>query len=335
MMCNIWKIPPEVPNLSIEKWAALLDTGFFSNLIELDITGGEPFLRKDLSDFFFMTCELQQVRLKALKSVSVTTNGFLTDRVLSVVERVLPIFQRRRLDLVVVCAMDAIGSLHDKIRNYKNGWEKANQTIKELICLKEKYPNLIVGLKTTILPLNIDALNAISEYAHDRGLFTIISPCIITEGRYLNVDKKEAFSFNQDDIAKMIDFYSHERGIWRFHSQALIHYFKTGIMKKPCTCGFNYLFLRSSGEMLLCPLIGENVGNVSQTSAKDLFLSSKADRMRKQIGKLAQCTSCTEPGLERYALPFEGFSYLRLLAQIGEKRFLKTHYRTGLDKYFI
>jgi len=335
MMCNIWKIPAEVPNLPLEKWIGLLDADLFSNLVELDITGGEPFLKKNLSYFFRRIGELRKTRLKALKSVAVTTNGFLTERVLSVVEQVLPHFQDRGLDLVMVCAVDAIGGLHDKIRNFKDGWQKADRTIEGLISLQKKHPNLIIGLKTTILPLNVDALDAIIQYARLRGLFTIISPYIITPGRYLNFNQEKNLAFGQDDIAKMIEFFTRQKSSWDFHTQALVHFFASGAMHKPCTCGFNYLFLRSSGEMFLCPLINESVGNVSRTSAENLFFSSKADQIRKRIGKRTQCVSCTEPGLERYALPFEGFSYLRLLARIGEKRFWEMHRRTGLEKYFV
>jgi MoaA/NifB/PqqE/SkfB family radical SAM enzyme len=334
MMCNIWKIPSEVPNLPVDKWINLLDSDLFSNLVELDVTGGEPFLKKGLPDFFRMIGELRQARLNALKSVSVTTNGLLTDRVLSVTEQVLPALRNNKLDLVMVCALDAIGDIHDKIRNIKNAWKKVNRTIEGLVRLKEKYPNFIVGLKTTVLPLNIDALNAITEYANDRGLFTIVSPCIITSGRYLNLDKADAFPFSREDITKMTEFYTNEKFSWSFHAQALIHYFETGVMKKPCTCGFNYLFLRSSGEMFLCPLVGDSIGDITRSSAKELFLSPKANRMRRKIGKMAQCTTCTEPGLERYSLPLEGFSYLRVLAKLGEKRFWEMHNSTGLDKYF-
>ena len=52
IMCNIWKIPTQVPELSIDEWLDLLSDVVFTDLRELDITGGEPFLRKDLLDLF-------------------------------------------------------------------------------------------------------------------------------------------------------------------------------------------------------------------------------------------------------------------------------------------
>jgi MoaA/NifB/PqqE/SkfB family radical SAM enzyme len=333
IMCNIWKIPREVPNLPADQWIKLLSSDLFGDLRELDITGGEPFIKKDLPDLLAGICELKKTGLTALKSIAVTTNGLLTEQVLTVTEKILPKLQNKNLELVMVCAMDAIGNIHDKIRNFKNAWTKVDRTIKGLVRLREKHPNLIIGLKTTILPINIPELERIAQYATSKGLFTIFSPCIITEGRYLNPDRAEDLTFSREDIEKMIQFYSVDQFKWSYHADVLVQYLKTGITKKPCSCGFNYFFVRSNGEMLLCPLIKESVGNITTTNVSDLFFSDPADEIRKKIGELPQCRECTEPGLERYSLPFEGFHYLKLLLKLGRVEFIQLHQHMGLDKY--
>jgi len=333
VMCNIWKIPRDVPNLPVPQWIELLSSDLFADIRELDITGGEPFIRDDLFDLFCGICELRNKTLPALRSIAVTTNGLLTNRVISTVERILPALQKKGLDLVVVCALDAVGELHNRIRNYPDAWSKVSKTLEELTLLRDRHPNLIVGLKTTILPLNIDELSKISEFADHRRLFTIISPCIITEGRYLNPDRAEDLSFNQEDIQRMIDFFSSNQNRWDFHANSLIDFFKTGSMKKPCSCGFNYFFIRSNGEMFLCPLIRQSVGNITKKDISDLFFSKKANVIRKQIGRLPQCRVCTEPGLERYSLPCEGFQYLKLFFKMGSDNFFQLHNYLGLDKY--
>ncbi|MFH1489229.1 MAG: SPASM domain-containing protein, partial [Pseudomonadota bacterium] len=119
----------------------------------------------------------------------------------------------------------------------------------------------------------------------------------------------------------------------RYHADALLDYFQTGEMKKPCTCGFNYLFIRSTGDLYLCPLINRNVGNAHEESISDLFRSEKASRFRRSVGRFPECRRCTEPGLERYALPYEGFCYLSMLFRMGKQNFLQLHYHMGLDKY--
>ena len=334
IMCNIWQIPRDVPNLPADQWVKLLSSDLFADLRELDITGGEPFIKKDLPDLFAGICELKKTSLKALKSIAVTTNGLLTEKVLTHTEKILPKLQKKNLELVMVCAMDAVGNIHDKIRNYKNAWSKVNETIEGLIKLKEKYPNLIIGLKTTILPINIDELENIARYADSKGLFTIISPCIITKARYLNSDRVDRLVFSKEDIEKMIQFYQSEMFRWSYHTDTLVHYLKTGRMKKPCACGFNYFFARSNGDLFLCPLINHSIGNINETPVTELYLSEKASRFRRRVGHYPECRECTEPGLERYALPFEGFTYLSIFLRMGKEKFLQLHRHMGLDKYF-
>jgi len=67
---------------------------------------------------------------------------------------------------------------------------------------------------------------------------------------------------------------------------------------------------------------------------EDLFLPKTASSFRKWIGRHPECQPCTGPGLERYALPFEGFTYLLLMRKIGKRDFFKLHHHMGLDKYF-
>lgn len=131
----------------------------------------------------------------------------------------------------------------------------------------------------------------------------------------------------------MIHFFSSDKFQWSFHAESLVDFFRTGTMEKPCSCGFNYFFVRSNGEMYLCPLIKESVGNITKMDVSDLFLSDEANKIRKTIGRLTQCRECTEPGLERYSLPFEGFHYLKLLIKIGRSEFNQLHNHMGLDKY--
>jgi MoaA/NifB/PqqE/SkfB family radical SAM enzyme len=332
-MCNIWQSRDAI-DLPVEDWIHLLSSPFFSDLRELDITGGEPFLRKDFLELIDGLSHLKENNLKKIKSLAVTTNGFLTDRILEFTEKIVAILNQKGMNLIMVLAMDAIGEIHDKIRNYKDAWAKVNHTIQGLKEIRKKSHNIIIGLKTTVLPLNVDQLESISSYANENDLFTIISPCIITENRYQNIDRKKDLAFSENEIEKMIQFYESGHFQWDFHRSRLVNYLRTGIMKKPCSAGFNYFFIRSNGDIYPCPLIRVKLGNMQQPNIEDLFFSKSASSFRKQVGRRPECQICTEPGLERYALPFEGFTYLSLLMRMGMRDFRSLHTHMGLDKYF-
>jgi MoaA/NifB/PqqE/SkfB family radical SAM enzyme len=332
-MCNIWKIPESVPDLALREWIELLSSDLLTDLRELDITGGEPFLRDDLVSLVRAVCELKRTHLKRLRSIAITTNGILTGRVLRMVAEMLEPMRQTGLELVMVCALDAVGDLHDRIRRYEGAWSRVDQSIAGLIELRSSNPHLIVGVKTTVLPQNVGELEKIADYARDRGLFTIISPAIVTAGRYLNPDRAGDLNLSAAHRARLAAFYEGPDFKWSYHAKALVRYLRTGRMEKPCSCGFNYLFVRSSGQVFLCPLFEESAGNIRADSLATLFTSREARRIRERVGKSPECTRCTEPGLERYSLPYEGFAYLRTLLDMGARPFLELHRHLGLGKY--
>lgn len=333
VMCNIWKIPPQVPNLSVDQWLQLLASPLFANLRELDITGGEPYLVKDLPDLFEGIRALRTSSLSSLQSIAITTNGLLTRRVLNYTEAILQILKTDNIKLVIACAMDAVGPLHERVRRVKDAWSKVHATIQGLLKIRSKCPNLILGLKTTILPITVDALNDIADYAAKRDLFTIISPCIITRGRYQNPELAADLAFDGAQIRKMMRFFQSGRSLWQFHNAQMIRFLETGSVKKTCTCGFNYFFIRSDGSLLLCPLIDMPLGKVTESNILDLLSSRKARWVRRRIGRLPDCRHCTEPGLERFSLPYEGWTYLALRMKMGQAAFMRMHRHMGLDKY--
>jgi len=57
------------------------------------------------------------------------------------------------------------------------------------------------------------------------------------------------------------------------------------------------------------------------------ILQSTASR---KIGGYPQCLKCTEPALERYALPYEDFKYLFVLLKEGSDIFLKWFFHQGI-----
>jgi MoaA/NifB/PqqE/SkfB family radical SAM enzyme len=239
----------------------------------------------------------------------------------------------RDVQVVIAFAMDGMGPTHDGIRRFKGGWHKLHNTIQEMKKIRQSHGNVILGLKTTVLPTNVGELDAIADYAEENELFTIISPFIITQNRYDNAELKDSFQFSHRDIERIIAFYESPRFMWNYHREMLVSFLRKGRAVKPCSAGFNYFFVRSNGDLFPCPLIKEGLGNVEEDAFDMLISGSRARRFRRSIGNHEECRCCTEPGLERYALPFEGFHYLRQLFEAGEQRFLNLHEHMGLNKY--
>lgn len=334
LMCNIWQTPPEYPELAACDWLELLESPALNSLKELDITGGEPFLRDDLGELLQGIARIKSTRMPGLRSIAITTNGFLTQKILRDVSSVIEPLEKAGIALVFACGMDAVGDVHDQIRNLTGGWGKLHATIQGLKELRVTYPSLVLGVKTTVTRHNINELDQVCRYADEHALFTIISPYILTGNRYANLELGQTLALSEKDAEKLRSFYNTPRFRWSYFRNELLRFLDTGRMHKPCSAGFNYYFVRSTGELFACPLINVPLGNVMQTPLQELIRSLEATRFRRRVNRFPECATCTEPGLERYALPFEGFHYLRLFIESGREEITTLHEHLGLDKYF-
>lgn len=333
IMCNIWKRSMAYGDIPLDQWLRLLSSPILRSLRELDVTGGEPFLRGDLENLLLTVTAMKKDYFPSLRTIAITTNGFLTDRVRHVVGEVIASLDKQGIDLVLAFAMDGVGEIHNEIRRVRNGWDRLDKTIEAVGELRETYPNLIMGIKTTILPLNIKELDGIARYATDHALFTIISPCIITENRYGNTDLARDLQFTWEQRKEMETFFLGPHFEWSCHRDVVLQYLQEGCVEKPCSAGFNYFFVRSTGEIFPCPLIDYAIGDFTKGPFDEAVRGKRARQFRKVVGRYPACRSCTEPGLERYALPCEGLHYLQHLFRMGPKRFAELHAHMGLNKY--
>ena len=78
LMCNIWQMSVSSPELEASDWIQLLQSPILSELKQLDVTGGEPFLRDDLAELLLGIGKLKATCLPQLCSVAITTNSFYT-----------------------------------------------------------------------------------------------------------------------------------------------------------------------------------------------------------------------------------------------------------------
>ena len=332
-MCNIWRIPKEVPDLPLAVWTGLLSSPELEGLRELDITGGEPFLREDLPELLHWICQAQPDHFPGLRTVAITTNGILTERILPTVREVMGPLQALGIDLVLACGMDGVGEGHDRVRNFPGAWDRLSATLAGLRALRIDHPNLVLGIKTTIVPQNVNELQRIASFARESDLFTIISPCIITANRFGNTELADSLTFDAAAVQAMRDFYQGPEFAWDGHRQTMLEYLAAGRVKKPCSAGFNTVFVRHNGEVFPCPLITTALGNLRQVKLAEMLRGPKAARFRRGIGTYAACRVCTEPGPERLAWPFEGFTCLRRMVQLGTRDFRRLADHMGLDKY--
>jgi len=127
-----------------------------SDLCQLYIGGGEPFLRKDLTEI----CRVFD-RRNRVANVTIPTNGYLVDRTVRVVEEILATCS---CDLMVSLSIDGTRELHDTIRRVPGGFVKLCRTYEGLHSLHARYPAFRIQVTTTIMRNNIHNLPLLVEW---------------------------------------------------------------------------------------------------------------------------------------------------------------------------
>jgi MoaA/NifB/PqqE/SkfB family radical SAM enzyme len=121
----------------------------------ITITGGEPFMRADLAEIGD-----SMVRLAAPDAVTIATNAYFTDRILSFVRAVVR--PNPKVRFVINLSIDAIGPAHDKIRGVRGGFDRAMETFHALKDLELE--NVSLGFHTVISKFNLPAVPDLMEY---------------------------------------------------------------------------------------------------------------------------------------------------------------------------
>jgi MoaA/NifB/PqqE/SkfB family radical SAM enzyme len=338
IMCNIWKSARNnagIKNLelSCREIVDILSNPLFSDLVELDLTGGEPNLREDLIDIVHEVARLKKVRLPRMRSIIITSNGFLTRRILDNYRDILNALQDTGVDLVSVVSLDGIGEIHDLVRGVRGAFNLASETLAGLAGMEKGYPNLITGIKTTVLPQNIAVLDDILDYSLSNGLFHIISPVLFTTSRFKNIDKEQELELGPAEHGRLRDFYGRDE----FHKEyfySMVHDFLMTRRKRwACAALYNYLFIDFDGKVYACELSAEPLGNVKEQDIAEIWNSPRAKGWRKLIERLECCRTCHEPGAVRYSAFTEGLSYLRFLLKLGKGAYKKSFLGEGYSKY--
>lgn len=156
--CFYWKEvdnPKEAHSLEqIEKLARSLK----EPLELLTLTGGEPFLRKDLVDIVHLF-----VKHTHVKRIHIASNGFTPEMNVQKIKDMLAICGGTRITLQF--SIDGFEDLHDRLRGRKGSFKNVCETVRMVNAIKD--PRLAVSVATVIHQKNFSEFKAFKTFVNE------------------------------------------------------------------------------------------------------------------------------------------------------------------------
>jgi len=276
------------------------------------VSGGEPFMRKDLADILTLFIENN-----GLYSITIPTNALLTDKIVATLRTV-----KRRYPHVMIeigHSLDGLEATHDKMRGVPGNFKKLVETIQALTELRSEldrdFPDVppdrfLLLTNTCINNKNVDDMPELVEWmtTHtdlDGMVFEVIrgnpmdpdlQPPPMEKVRAMH-DLSIATNkrlFRKRDEAHWRTKLSFIRGVFDAQQRHLA----TGSMSMECQAGVALSVIEPNGDVRLCELLG-TVGNLRDYGMdwSRLWLDAEARRVRKWVVDThCSCTHCVNLG---------------------------------------
>lgn len=283
----------------IEKIFASMHPVYFFNM-----SGGEPFMRKDLPEIVALACKYLKPRV-----IHTPTNAILSERIIENTEKIIQIVREYdpTVPFTVKPSIDGVGDLHDEIRGVKGNFKALLKTIEGLKKLEEKYDNFHLELGTVISNYNIGHLDEIEDFVHSLGVESYRNEVAECRTEFFNLDDPitppaDVYQNLIKGFAKKVeDNIGKKRKLARTtEAMRVVYYDIAGkILKEkrqviPCYAGVSNVHINYDGGVWPCCVLGyeKEMGNLRDYGYdfKKLWYSEEAREVRKYIkGKNCAC----------------------------------------------
>jgi MoaA/NifB/PqqE/SkfB family radical SAM enzyme len=296
-MCDSWKMQSE-GDLTV----AEIDRIFagFPRMDAVRLTGGEPFVRSDLLEIG----ELVRRHLNPLV-LHVTTNGFLSDRILSFCEA-----RDRRTRLQLLVSLDGVEEKHNHIRGSQRAWRTAMTTLQTLVPRQREW-NLRLAVNQTV----VDG-DGLKQYRQLRG---VLQPLGIPHHLVMAYDTSSTYNLtpetdtaptatgqfttfgelsdeNLRDLLDEAEGHLHEdpwaeRAARRYYLRGIRNRLLRGRGKPnpPCVALNSHLRLLPDGTVPTCQFNGRKVGNLRQQTLTEIWRSEVTTEQRDWVRRCPGC----------------------------------------------
>ncbi len=294
VFCNIWKDGTMDLN-PIKFQDQIQNSKILRNIKYFVITGGEPFLHKDITKFVDIISKFAnplQIRF--------ASNGFATDLIIEKVKEMC--INNKNILINIKFSIDGTRHTHDKLRNTECGFDKAMRTIDNL--KKLSFPNLTLSLSFTANTRNYKEIGDVLAIAKQKEIGFFYKPVMkskVLKSENISNDlflSKKQFKYIKDNFHKeLFNFYNKrsfsERLIHKSYLRFLEQYYEHPSRLFPCYACSASFHIDSKGNVYSCARYKFIFGNIYNEQFDKIWKSQIVLKLRTKI-KSSNCyCTCT------------------------------------------
>ena len=279
--------------ISPEDWGRIFKRA--DSLLHLTVTGGEPFLRKDFVDIIgniINSCNVPRISIKS--------NGFYIKRIKEYLPKLISKYPSTEFTLSI--SLDGPEYLHDKVRNFKGGYNRVLETLAEMDQYRKK-ENFFLRIASV---LTLENKEILEKFIEETAKWEIDFHEII-----LVRDVEEGIQLKLKPTYERLSKLQHSRATkkWRnsFNGKMFEKiYFETikridsKKIHSPCLAGGRFLEIFPDGLVRGCEIEKmwdiSKIGNLNIENQngykKDIVDVVKSDEAKK-FREISKCCTCT------------------------------------------
>jgi len=272
-------------------------------LLQLLLTGGEPYLREDFDDVV-----RAYYRARPPYNIAIATSGYFPDRTLDSAKALLE--DCPQSNFIFGAPIEGIGEENDHIRGVEGFFEKTTETVRALKELKRSLPKSMGDRLTILVDITLSRLNQDGVEETYRYLRDELKPDVVNVVLVRGEARDEACAGPDVDIYRRINRKLDDdlrKGMWQgYGGYPRLVNAKDKVLRKvaadtcegkgryyPCAAGRLAGVIMPEGELKPCELLADAFGNLRDVdyNIELLWRSGAARDFRRRI--LAEKCRCT------------------------------------------